>query len=120
MVIHGKERRFMLTVGASAEIAEFCPDGDLAKMGVLFERPYEEEVRVIAKIVAALSRGYENSKKYEDPTHVADPLTAEEVLSLTVDEYKDLVAAALEAFRKDTQISVATESSKKNEVGEST
>lgn len=120
MIIHGKERHFMLTVGSSAEISEFCPDGDLAKMAVLFEQPYGKEVRSVAKIVAALSRGYENSKKYEDPSHVAEPLTVDEILSLNTDEYQALVTEALAAFRRDTNVSVETESSKKNTIEAST
>ena len=31
MLIHGKERRFMLTVGASMDIADLCPHGDITK-----------------------------------------------------------------------------------------
>ena len=32
MIIFGKERGFSFTVGASVEIAEMCPDGDLTKI----------------------------------------------------------------------------------------
>lgn len=116
MLVHNKEYNFLLTVGASAEIAEYCPDGDMARIDELFEQPYAKQMRSVAKIVAALSRGYETAKKYEDPDYAGTPLTTDEILTLSPADYQALVAEALVAFRGSTEQTVETEPSKKKEM----
>ena len=115
MVIHGKERNFLLTVGASAEIAELCPDGDITRLGeLLTQNNSGKQLRSIAKVIAALSRGYESSRKYEEPGYEPSPLTADEILTLTMEELTQLRDEAFDKFVQDSKPTVEVEPSKKN------
>ncbi|MCQ2113348.1 MAG: hypothetical protein MJY95_08425 [Bacteroidaceae bacterium] len=114
MEIYGVERKFLMTVGASAEISEFCPDGDLDRLGELFEQSYGKSTRATAKIIASLSRGYESFMKFQNPEYVQSPLTVEQIMSLEPKTYKLLVTEAMKAFTDSVETSVETEPSKKN------
>ena len=115
MTVHGKERGFLLTVGASAEIAELCPGGELDRIGEVLEGPYAKTLRMVAKIIAAMSRGYENNRKYEEPGYVPDPLTVDEILALPTPELKALEDEALAKFAQDTKPAVEVEPGKKTD-----
>lgn len=112
MIIHGKERKFLLTVGASAEIAELCPDGDLSRIGEALGVSFAKNLRFIARMIAAMSRGYEENRKYMEPGYEPDPLTVNEVLSLQMSEIKELQDEAFAAFKADTAPSVEVEQPK--------
>ena len=45
MIINGKDRKFLLTIGASAEISDLCPQGDLARLGEVFNQSYAKQIR---------------------------------------------------------------------------
>ena len=113
MLIHGKERGFALTVGASAEIADLCPDGDLKRLGEVLDGKYGEMLRSTAKIIVAMSRGYEDGKAFEDPGYKPDPLTDREVLSLTTEDFRRLQSEAMDAFQAGHKTTVETEPEKK-------
>lgn len=116
MLVHGREVDFLLSVGASAEISEMCPEGDLNRIGELFEsNSYGNQVMNIAKIISALSNGYEQSRKYEDKAYVPNPLTVDEIMSLTTSEMKKVEACALAKFNADSQTTVEVENTKKEE-----
>lgn len=113
MKIHGKERKFMLTVGASAEIADLCPDGDLAKLPKLLEGRYSAITKATAKIIAALNKGYEDARAFEAEGYEADPLTVAEIMTLSPAELKELQDEALAAFVADKQPTVEVKPAKK-------
>lgn len=113
MIINGKERGFALTVGASVEISEYCPSGDLQKIGELFSLTYGKQIRSLAKIIAALSRGYEAQRHFEDPAYVPDALTVEQILALGNAEFKALAEEAFAAFRRGMATEVELAPSKK-------
>lgn len=114
MVVFGKERRFLLTVGASAEIAELCPDGDLSRLSEVLSAPYVQSMQSIARIIVALNKGYEQRQKFNGEEY-NDPLTVDMVMSLDTDEVRELQREALSAFRRDTKTTIKTESKKKTE-----
>ncbi len=114
MVVHGKERNFLLTVGASAEIADLCPGGDLSRIGEVLDGNYNKTLRTVAKIIAAMSRGYENNRKYEEPGYEPNPLTVDEIMSLPTNVLKQLESEALSKFSEDSETSVNVEETKKN------
>lgn len=118
MVIHGRERHFLLTVGASAEISEYCPDGDLSRLGEVFDQPYGKQMRAVAKIVAVLSRGYENAQKFADNGYNPCPMTVEEILSLDTATYQELTKEAMSAFTASVSTTIETKSAKKAEAAE--
>lgn len=112
MTVHGKERNFKLTVGASEAIAEMCPDGDLARIGEILDGPYTAVAKVAMSVIAELNRGYEEAKGYEEPGYTPDPITIAELSTL---EFRELVAMqreALAAFRRDSTPTVEIEPDK--------
>lgn len=115
MVINGKEHGFLLTIGASAEISKICPQGDLSRLGEVFNRSYAEQINATAKLVEAMSRGYENQKHYEDPTYEPDVLTADEIMTLDTATFQALTHEVMQKFGTDQKPTVETEESKKKE-----
>lgn len=118
MLINGREYKFLMTVGASAEISDLCPEGDLSRMGDLFQQPFGKQIRAISKIAAALSRGYEENRKFDHEDHEPHALTVQEVMSLDMTTYRALTTEIMKAFTISTETTVQTEESKKNKVAE--
>lgn len=113
MEIYGKERGFSLTVRAASKVARLCPGGDLGRMGeVLNGKNFADNLDVISKFIQYMSEGYEERKHFETGAE-PDPLTLDEIQSLTMDELTQLQQAAFSAFAGDAKPSVETESSKK-------
>ena len=114
MIINGKERGFLLTIGASAEISELCPQGDLSRLGEVFNQTnYAKQIRVTAKLIAAMSRGFENQKHYEDPDYEPDPLTVDEILALDTNTFQELTHEVMQKFGADQKPTVEAEAKKK-------
>ena len=115
MKIYDEEYGFMLTVGASAEIADLCPDGDLNRMSELLQGRFSQTINFTASFIQAMAKGFDDAKRFagEEVTH--RPLTAEMVKALPSNVFKDVQAAALAAFRGDTETTVEVAPSKKEE-----
>lgn len=115
MKIYGEEYGFMLTVGASAKIADLCPDGDLTRMSELLEGRFSQTVNFTAAFIEAMAAGFDDAKRYagEEVTH--KPLTADMVKALPSDVFKEVQSAALAAFRGDTKATVEVATPKKKE-----
>ena len=113
MKIFDEEYGFMLTVGASAAIADLCPDGDLNRMGEVLEGRFSQTINFTASFIAAMAKGFDDAKRFagEEVTH--KPLTAEMVKALPSDLFKEVQAAALAAFQGDTKTTVEVAPSKK-------
>ena len=112
MIINGKERNFLLTVGASAEIADMCPLGDLSRLGELFTQDYGKQVRTTARLIEAMSRGYENQKHYEDPNHEPDALSFNEIMALDTATFQAVAHEVMQKFTLDQKPTVETEAKK--------
>lgn len=114
MIVYGKERGFLMTVGASAEIAKLCPGQKLENLSAVFSADAgdADSLETTAKLICALNRGYETNQRFTDPGHKAEPLTVDEVLSLQVEDFKKLQAEAVAAMLPKREIQ--TESVKKN------
>lgn len=114
MIVYGKERGFLMTVGASAEIAKLCPGEKLENLSAVFSEDAGDaaSLETTAKLICALNKGYEFNKKFSDPDYQPAPLTVEEVLSLTVNAFKDLQSEAVAAMVPKREIE--TEPIKKN------
>lgn len=117
MVIHGKERGLLLTVGASVGIAELCPNGDMSRLGEVLsaENAYGDQVKTISKIIIEMNRGFEMSKKFSEPDYIPEIITEEELLALPPKVFGEFQKEALAAFKGDTKTTVEVEPSKKNE-----
>lgn len=91
MLIHGREVHFLLTVGATKKIARLCPDNDIQNISLIFEaKDTDKMIDTLAALAEAMSEGYEKQQKYINPSYEPQPLTQEEVLSLTINELSDL------------------------------
>lgn len=113
MKIFGEDYGFMLTVGASAQIADLCPDGDLNRMGELLSGRMSKTIDFTASFIAAMAKGYDDAKRYEGEEITHKPLTADMVKSLPSEVFAEVQKTALAAFRGDTKTTVEVEPSKK-------
>lgn len=115
MKIFDEEYGFMLTVGASAEIADLCPDGDLNRMNEVLNGRFSQTINFTASFIQAMAKGFDDAMRFagEEVTH--KPLTAEMVKALPSNVFKDVQAAALAAFKGDTDTTVEVAPSKKRE-----
>lgn len=115
MIVHGKERKFRMTVGASAEIAKMCPNGDLRELGKIFTRNFVSDIGNIAKIIEILNHAEEEAHSYEDPTYTPDYMMAAEIMTLTPSELTELQKEAFGTIKKDSAQTVKTAPAKKKE-----
>ena len=118
MKIFGHEYGFALTVGASTEIADICPDGDLSRIGeVLSGDSFSKTAKAGASIVCAMARAYDSVKRFEGEDVNHPPLTVEMLFALPQIEYMAALSEAMSAFNKDIKPTVEVEPSKKKENG---
>ena len=113
MQVYGREVGFRFTVGASARIADLCPDGDIERLGELLNGSYGKVSRDTAAIVVALNEGYEQAQRFEDPAYRPRPLSVEEIMSLRPVEFMELQQAAMAAWVEDKKPTVEVEPEKK-------
>lgn len=114
MTINGYDYHFLLTVGASAEIADLCPDGDMTNLAKVLDGKFSDTIGVTAALIAALSRGYEDNKSYAIDGYTPHYLTVGEIRTLTQAQFADLQQEALVAFTESQKTTVEVEESKKN------
>lgn len=117
MIIFGREYHLLMTVQASAEISDACPNGDLSRLGEVLsaDMRYSEQVKTIAKIVSALSRGYETNQKFQNPEYKCEPITEDMILALDSQAFGDVVREITTAFSTSTKTEIELKDSKKNE-----
>ncbi len=116
MKIHGKERKFMLTVGASMDIADLCPHGDITKLGeVIAKGSYAEQMRMTLKLALIMNHGYEDNRAFEEEGYKADYITEDELRTLKPGEISELSDAILNAYRGDIQGEIELEPEKKTD-----
>ena len=119
MIIHGREIKFLKTVGAVCEISEHCPGKDLKNITSLWKDGTQAEAtNNFAIIISALNKGYEFAQKWEDPEYKPNPITIEELMSLNYDVFMSLFTEATIAFYGDEQTVEVEESKKKEEITE--
>ena len=110
MEIYGRTVGFKRTVGATCDISEMAPDGDLNRLDaeLLQSSSLKTSQETAAKIIVALSKGYETSAKFADPSHESRPLTVEELFSLPEETFQGLFREAMEAWTGE-KITIETE-----------
>lgn len=114
MEIRGREVRFLRTVQAECNIAIICEDGKSENFQkLLMGNDYEVMVNM-AEVMHFLSEGYENAKHFEDSEYEPQPLTAEELMFLPVEDFNKLWEEAVIAYYGEKQtVKVAKSKSKK-------
>lgn len=113
MQVYGREVGFRFTVGASAQISDLCPEGDIQRLGELLDGQYGQVSRDTAAIIVALSEGHEQARRFEDPAYKPRPLSVAEVMSLRPAEFMELQKAAMAAWAADKATTVEVEPEKK-------
>ena len=116
MQIHGREIGMRLTIGATLEIAKLTPHESIDEIGSLIENStFAGQMNLIVKFIAAMSRGYEEAKRFEEKNYIPNPLTEDEILSLDMQTLTALQEAAFAAYKGDSEITVEVEEPKKDE-----
>lgn len=117
MIIHGREIKFLVTVGAACELADMCPGKDIKRIAELLsdEKPLQVIQGVNAKIVHLLNAGYEKAMEFEEPGYTARPITVEELMTLPPKVFNGLVIEAYAAINEGNKTTVDVEPDKKNE-----
>ena len=115
MKVHGREVKFLRTVWAVNEVAKVCPMNDIGRiMEKLRTKSTVELNETWAVFICALNGGYEMAQKYEDKDYKPNPLTVDELYTLSEEDFSKLIREATEAWYGD-KITVEVEESKKNE-----
>ena len=115
MKVHGREVKFLRTVWAVNEVAKVCPMNDIGRiMEKLKTKSTVELNETWAVFICALNGGYEMAQKYEDKDYKPNPLTVDELYTLSEEDFAALIREATEAWYGD-KITVEVEESKKNE-----
>lgn len=118
MIIHGRECGFRFTVRAAQELAELCPDKDIAKLGELFDnKTYPELVNTITQMAIIFNMADEEARAFNSDGEPRKPLTREEIMVMSKDEFAALQKEVLRAYGIDTKRTVEVEPSKKNGAG---
>ena len=119
MKIFGNQYDFALTVGASAKIAEMCPDGDLSRIGeVLSGNNFSETAKNGAEIVVAMASAADAVKRFEGAPAEHPALTVEMLFALSQADFMAAMTEAMSAFGRDSKPTIEVEPSKKEENGE--
>lgn len=114
MEIRGREIKFLRTVGASCELAELCPDGELNRISELFKVTRTADmVKVMAALILALNKGYEEAKAFDEEGYTPRPLGKNELMLLSDEQFNQLFAEATSAYYGEKP-TVEVEPPKKN------
>lgn len=117
MQIFGREYKFRFTVGASAKIAELCPEKSLKHIGDCLQKSYPDMVQFVAKMAAIMSEAEERAALFEagipQEKHRLQPLTVEAALSLPDAEFAQLQKEVFAVWRGDAKQQVETSQNKR-------
>lgn len=113
MKIHGKEYHFLLTVGTTKALAKLCPENNIANIGLVFEgKDTEKMIDTIADLAAIMSKGYEDRQKFVVKDYEPQPISREEVLTLTIQELEDLQNEIMKEIGAGMKTEIETEPEK--------
>lgn len=98
MKVNGREIKFLRTVKINFDIAKICPDQKLEKMDLLFNDDSAESLKNMIKFVQLMNQGYEEFKRYEDPSHEIKIITEEEMMYMDFNDMTELFQEAVNAF----------------------
>ena len=113
MLINGKQRDFMFTVGAYGKIANLCPDRNIMRLPEVLNEGNENLIQNFMRIAVILNEQSENYKKYNEE-EFNKPLSIEELEMMSIDEFPILIKEILSALSDGQKTEVEIESSKKN------
>lgn len=103
MKVHGREIKFLKTVGAVCKIADLCPDGDIQNLPAFISNGMSMQVTLArAAFIVAMNEGYEEAKAYEErlkgKEYTPNPLTIDELTMIPADDMYQLFGEACTAW----------------------
>ena len=115
MVINGREINFLRTVKATADLAKLCPDGDIERMGELFNGSLSTTLETGAKIIHYLNEGYEMNKHFMDRSYQPKVLGVDEIMYLDDKTFTDLMNSAMASMGVGAETTIELQENKKKE-----
>lgn len=113
MIINGKERGFLLSIGAFIQISEISPGGNIQRLGELANSDDAgKAMGIIAEMAVAMSKAYEEAKSFCGEES-EEPLTKAEALALPLRDFRKLQEAVMQAFQDGQKQTVEVEPEKK-------
>ena len=113
MLINGKQRDFLFSIGAYSKISRICPDNNILRLSEVLSDGNADLIPNFMKIAVILNEQSERAKKFNGESY-NEPLTIEELEMMTFTEFPKLTAEIMSALAKGQRTEVETESSKKN------
>lgn len=115
MEINGREIKFLRTVKATADLAKLCPDGDIERMGELFNGSLSTTLETGAKIIHYLNEGYEMNRHFMDRSYQPKVLGVDEILYLDDKTFTDLMNSAMASMGVGAETTIELQENKKKE-----
>ena len=82
MEINGREIKFLRTVKATVDIAKLCPDGNIERLGELFNGDLSTTLETGTKMIHYLNEGYEMNKHFMDRKYQPNILGVDETIGI--------------------------------------
>lgn len=99
MIIHGREVKFLRSVEANCKILEISREqGKDVISEKLLGEDYINSQKTAAMLMEIMSEAAEKRSKYEDPAYIQNPMSADEALSLTDEEFSQAFHEMLNAY----------------------
>ena len=115
MKINGREINFLRTVKATADLAKICPNGDIERLGELFDSDISVSLETGAKIIHFLNEGYEMNKHFMDRSYQPQIIGVDEIMYLDDKTYTELMKSAMNSLGVGAETTVEVEEPKKKE-----
>ena len=115
MVINGREIKFLRTVKATSDLAKLCPDGNIERLGELFQGELSTTLETGAKIIHYLNEGYEMNRHFMDRSYQPQIIGVDEIMYLDDKTFTDLMQSALNSMGVGAETTIEVEEPKKNE-----
>lgn len=121
MLIYKKEYNFFASTWASGEIADLCPGGQLENLGEFLSEqlPQKQFFENVSKLAVILNKAdimrmhFASGKPISELEHI-EPISAEILLSLSVDEFLAVQREVMNALERGTKTSVDVAPDAKN------
>ena len=118
MEYKGRKIGFKRSVGALAELTRLAPDGNVERLGEIFNAEnMGATLEGSAQFLAIMNKWYEKSLVFTEDGYKPDPIPADWFLSLEMEELEELLNEAMAQFSEDdkTTVEAVEPKGKKNE-----
>ena len=114
MKINGREIKFLRTVKATSDLARLCPDGDINRIGELFDgSDLATTIESGAKLIHFLNEGYEMHKAFTEPGYKPDIISVDEIMYLDDATYTKLIESAMKGLGIGAETTIELQEPKK-------